>query len=64
MVILFAFLSGSARQIEEMPQVLPLLLGFLVALFLLNLGISLIRKKAGRDNKKEAASPEKKQLKP
>ena len=57
---LFALVSGSARQLEEVPQVLPLFLGFLVALFVLNLALSFFRKKAARDKKKESDDPEKK----
>ncbi len=57
---LFALVSASAQQIKEMPQVLPWFLGFLLAMFLLNLGISFFSKKAARDNKKETHAPKKK----
>ncbi|NCC16707.1 MAG: hypothetical protein EOM28_10215 [Clostridia bacterium] len=56
---LFSF--GS--ELEEIPAVLPVFLGFLLAMFLLNLGISFFRKKAARDNKKEADATEEKQEK-
>ncbi|MDD4843673.1 MAG: hypothetical protein PHU31_05010 [Anaerotignum sp.] len=59
-MFLLALGSETAQQIKEIPQVLPLFLGFLLAMFLLNLGMSFLSKKAARDKKKEPDGPEKK----
>jgi len=50
--VLFFLLSETARLGEDIPKVLPLLLGFMVALGMLNVGLSLVRKNAARQNKR------------
>jgi hypothetical protein len=54
----------SVEQIQEKPQILPWLLGFLLAMFLLNLGISFFRKKGNNHHQNMGDSTEKKQHKP
>ncbi len=62
--MVFVLLSETAKQTEEMPEVLPLLLGFLVALGLLNFGLSMVRKKGRKENKKSQEETKEKDGKP
>lgn len=50
--------------LEEIPAVLPIFLGFLFAMFILNLGISFFSKKGVRGKKKAPDGTEEKQKKP
>lgn len=51
--MLVFMLTTAAKQGQDIPPVLPMLLGFLLALVLLNLGLSIFRKK-GNDQRKNA----------
>ena len=52
-------LTTAAKQGQDIPPVLPLLLGFLLALILLNLGLSIFRKK-GKDQRENSWDMQKK----
>ncbi|WP_304509595.1 hypothetical protein [Anaerotignum sp.] len=56
--------SDSVQQLEGKPQILPWFLGFLLAMFLLNLAISFFRRKKAEHHKKALDSKEEKQQKP
>ena len=63
-VLLFALTAVAAKPAEQIPPVLPLLLGFLLALVVLNLGLSFFRKKGAHDHKKLSENEEEKRPKP
>ncbi len=57
--MLIFMLTTAAKQGQDIPPVLPLLLGFLLALILLNLGLSIFRKK-GKDQRENSWDMQKK----
>lgn len=58
--MLLFMLTTAAKQGQEIPPVLPLLLGFLLALVLLNLGLSIFRKK-GKDQRENSSDTQEKE---
>lgn len=63
-MLLFALTTVAPKTAEEVPPVLPLLLGFLLALVVLNLGLSFFRKKGADDRKKLSEDSEEKRPNP
>ncbi|MEA5056550.1 hypothetical protein [Anaerotignum propionicum] len=57
--MLLFMLTTAAKQGQDIPPVLPLFLGFLLALVLLNLGLSFFRKK-GEDQRKNSSDAQEK----
>ncbi len=62
-MLLFALTAAAPNLAEEIPPVLPLLLGFLLALVVLNLVLSFFRKKGADDHKKLSEDSEEKRPK-
>ncbi|KAF5077347.1 hypothetical protein DSECCO2_151260 [anaerobic digester metagenome] len=58
--LLLSILTTVASPGQEIPPVLPLLLGFLLALVILNLGLSMFRKKGQGQRKNSSQTKEKK----
>ncbi|WP_312047101.1 hypothetical protein [Anaerotignum sp.] len=58
--LLLSILTTAASPGQEIPPVLPLLLGFLLALVILNLGLSMFRKKGQGQRKNSSQTNEKK----
>lgn len=56
--------SEAVQQLQERPQVLPWFLGFLLAIFLLNLVLSFFRRKETEHQKKTSDSKGEEQQKP
>lgn len=62
--MLLFILTTAAKQGQDIPPVLPMLLGFLIALVLLNLALSIFRKKGKKQRKNARDTQEKESSKP
>lgn len=62
--MLVFMLTTAAKQGQDIPPVLPMLLGFLIALVFLNLALSIFRKKGKEQRKNARDTQEKESSKP